>query len=269
MYGLTTALGICRAGCLLGVVLPLLGSCVAHPAEQIAADHRFAVVTVAGVPFLHRVFLNRRPGRQLHVYLEGDGRPWHTRNRVALDPTPANPLMLLLMAEDDAPAIYLGRPCYHEVDDPCCTPDWWTDRRYSAEVVASLDSVIDHFAEPYQGVVLVGHSGGGTLAMLLAARRADVTAVVTLAGNLDIDAWADHHHYTRLSGSLNPATLPPLDSSVRQLHLVGERDETVTPLMLENALTAQPGAELRVIPGVDHSCCWSDLWPDLLVELGR
>lgn len=245
-----------------------LAGCGANPAERIAAEHRFAAETVTGDPFVHRVFRNGRSGEVLHVYIEGDGRPWRTRNRVALDPTPDNPLMLELMTLDSAPALYLGRPCYFGVADAHCSPFWWTDRRYAGVVVASLDQVIDRYAADHAGIVLIGHSGGGALAMLLAQRRSDVLAVVTLAGNLDTGAWAARHGYTPLSGSLNPAEQPPLESGIRQFHLVGAHDEVITPAMLEAALDGRSGAELRVIADADHTCCWRDLWPDVLAEVG-
>jgi pimeloyl-ACP methyl ester carboxylesterase len=38
----------------------------------------------------------------------------------------------------------------------------------------------------FDGVVLIGYSGGGTLAMLLAARVPETRGVITIAGNLDI-----------------------------------------------------------------------------------
>ena len=258
----------CLPFLLAWAVAILLGGCGTNPAERIAGEHRFAAETVTGDPFVHRVFRNGRPGQVLHVYIEGDGRPWRTRNRVALDPTPDNPLMLELMALDSAPALYLGRPCYFGVADEHCSPIWWTDRRYAEAVVASLNQVIERYAGDHAGIILIGHSGGGALAMLLAQRRTDVLAVVTLAGNLDTGAWAARHGYTPLSGSLNPAEQPPLGSGIRQLHLVGARDEVITPAMLESALAGRPRAELRVIPAADHSCCWRDVWPAVLAELG-
>lgn len=262
----------CSRFCLLFLlawaVAASLGGCGTYPAERIAGEHRFAAETVAGDPFVHRVFRNGRSGEVLHVYIEGDGRPWRTRNRVSLDPTPANPLMLELMALDSAPALYLGRPCYFGVADEHCSPIWWTDRRYAEAVVASLDRVIDRYAPDRAGILLIGHSGGGALAMLLAQRRTDVLAVVTLAGNLDTGAWAARHGYTPLSGSLDPAEQPALAGGIRQLHLVGANDAVITPEMLAAALADRPGAELRVIAGADHTCCWHDLWPAVLAEVG-
>lgn len=112
---------------------------------------------------------------------------------MATDPGPRNPLMLKLMALDTAPAVYLGRPCYPGLSrQPPCNPALWTSGRYSPQVLASLARALQTLIRDTgsRGIVLIGHSGGGTLAMLLAARVPDVRAVVTLAGNLDPDACA-------------------------------------------------------------------------------
>jgi pimeloyl-ACP methyl ester carboxylesterase len=248
------------------VLLLLLGgvACSTGPARQLAARQGLSAEVVAGDPFLHRVFRNHARGRRLHVYLEGDGTPWRTRYELAMDPSPQRPLMLELMLLDSAPALYLGRPCYHRVADAHCEPLWWTWRRYSPEVVGSLDRALQRYASAYDELVLFGHSGGGALAMLLAARRSDVTAVLTLAANLDPDAWAAAHGYTPLQGSLNPAREPPLPASVWQLHVLGARDSNITPAMIVPAVSRQRRARLVLVPGQDHSCCWAELWPQLL-----
>lgn len=48
----------------------------------------------------------------LHVYLAGDGIPWHG-GRPTADPTASEPLTLDLIALDKSPAVLLGRPCFH------------------------------------------------------------------------------------------------------------------------------------------------------------
>ena len=258
------------SGLLLCLMVLLLVACAGPSAQKIAQQARFVPQVVMGEPFLHQLYLNQSEGNDvLHIYIEGDGRPWRTRQSVSLDPTPRTPLMLQLMVLDSTPSLYLGRPCYFSLGDPSCSAQWWTHWRYSDAVIASMDLVIDRFASDYQGLVLVGHSGGGTLAMLLAERREDVRVVVTLAGNLDIEAWAAHHEYSQLTGSLNPLLEPPLDPGVRQLHLIGEADTIIPPPMLARAVAIQPSAELRIIPDIDHACCWWEIWPSLLVELGK
>ena len=70
---------------------------------------------------------------------------------------------------------------------------------------------------------MIGYSGGGTLAQLVAEKFTQTRAVVTLAGNLDLAAWVQLHDYTPLGGSLNPAERPPLPGHILQIHYVGKQ----------------------------------------------
>lgn len=245
----------------------LLLSACQQPWSALVKDPAYRVEIVQGSVFRHRV-ISRLAGKGgvLDVYIEGDGRPWTTPTQVALDPTPGKLLMLDLMRSDPHPAIYLGRPCYLEVADPRCHFVWWTHRRYAPEVVASLNTALDEYAREYAAVRLIGHSGGGTLAMLMAAGRQDVDTVVTLAGNLDIDRWADLHGYSRLEGSLNPVDTP-LPRSIRQHHYVGRLDRMVPPQLVTDSAAVHGNVEVTVLEQVDHNCCWRTHWPEVLEQL--
>jgi len=257
----------------LSIVIGALAAC-STPAERIsheAASYGFTAQVIEARGFKHQVYRNKQqgslPGPALHIYLEGDGSPWVNHERVASDPTPRTPLMLRLMALDGEPGLYLGRPCYHGyASTPPCTPELWTDARYSENVIASMAQVLEKLIEAGEtkSLVFFGHSGGGTLAMLLAERFPGTRAVVTIAGNLDIDAWARMHRYTRLHRSLNPASRPALDPDIHQLHLIGERDTNITPQLLEGFESRQQNSELVVVSDFDHRCCWTKLWPDVL-----
>lgn len=206
----------------------------------------------------------------LNIYLEGDGSPWRYRTVVMPDPTPRSPLMLRLMALDPGQASYLGRPCYNgSSQDPGCDSRMWTSGRYSTRVIASMASAAQHLIRQYQAreVRLIGHSGGGALAMLLAAELPDVTEVVTIAGNLDTDAWTRYHGYTPLYSSLNPARQPPLKQSIWQWHIMGSRDAVIPPLLVRPFVMAQEQAEGFILPGFDHACCWYAIWPSVLAAL--
>jgi hypothetical protein len=229
---------------------------------------------VAGDGFEHLIYRRgdwKQPG-PVHVYLEGDGLPWITRTAIARDPTPRNPLALRLMTKDPAPSLYLGRPCYHGLADaPGCSPWLWTHGRYSEEVARSMAAALRRALATVgdREIMLIGYSGGGVLAMLIAARVEQVTRVVSVAANLDIDAWTRHHGYSRLRGSLNPATLPPLPSRVRQIHLAGGRDVLVPPDLSRPVANRQPNADFLVIPEFDHRCCWKRDWPSILARLDK
>ncbi len=164
-WGVLTALAI----------LTLLGAC-RSPAlkfDQTAASLGLQREVVMGTVFQHVLFWrNGWPNRTLHVYLGGDGTPV-SAGRPAKDPTPRDPLMLRLMRLDPDPAVYVGRPCYHGLAGTTgCSGDLWTTARYSESVVSSLAAAIRRImmSRGHEQIFLFGHSGGGTLATLLAER---------------------------------------------------------------------------------------------------
>jgi hypothetical protein len=236
--------------------------------DEHAADLGLRKVIVQGDSYSHVAYIKdgrATPNSALHVYLEGDGTPWVRRRVAAADPTPRTPLMIELMQLDPAPSLYLGRPCYHGLNKAkACTPDMWTDRRYSEAVVASMSAALDRLSGDYQALVLLGYSGGGTLAMLLAERQSRTETVITVAANLDTVRWSVLHKQQPLTGSLNPATRPPLPRRIRQMHFAGAQDDNVPPVLVRDVIAQQQGAVFRVFPNQDHSCCWRDVWKEIL-----
>jgi predicted alpha/beta hydrolase family esterase len=202
--------------------------------------------------------------KRLHVYLEGDGRPWENGLLPAAEPTTRTSVMLPLMAIDAVPALYLGRPCYngHAADENCSTL-LWTDARYGERVIASMTHALNEFTtrQNYQEIVLIGHSGGGTLALLMAERLPKTVAVITLAGNYDIDIWADHHSYPRLSESLNPAARQA--TGIPEWHLLGNHDSNIPPQLFQDSLRRRPNSTVEIVDA-DHNQGWQQIWPRLL-----
>lgn len=252
----------------------LLTAC-ATPAERFerrATTLGFNSVRLEGEGFRHLAYVSDAHIRSdtLHVYVEHDGTPWLDLTHVSQDPTPRTPFALELMARDAGPRLLLGRPCYFEqTTEQRCSPLIWTRRRYSPEVVASMAAALQRFLSlhPFPRVVLIGYSGGGTLAWLMAAQVPETAAIVTVAANLDTEGWTRIHGYSPLAGSLNPALMTPLPSTIGQLHYVGGRDRNVPPPVVQSFARRHPEARVIELADFDHECCWIERWPKLLEEL--
>lgn len=248
----------------------LLGACTTPAArfEDTARGLGLRRETVPGTRFPHAVFVKEAdaPGL-LHVYIEGDGSPllYGVANP---DPTPSRPFALHLLAKGPAPALLLGRPCYHGLDDRlACSSALWTDRRYGEDVVASMEAALRRVLadQPRAAIGWIGYSGGGTLAALLAPRFAESRFLVTIAANLDAEGWAASQGIELSPDTANPAKGPPLPASIRQRHFAGSADTVVPPTVTARG-AAGLGEPLVVIDGYDHVCCWLEAWPALLRE---
>ena len=232
----------------------------------------FSQQEVNGTSFRHRLFLNAQAMyindiEELHVYLDGDGTPWTRSSRIADDPTPRNPLILELMEQDRAPAILLGRPCYYGLNlSHSCNNSLWTSHRYSSEVVNSMRDTLNQWisTKKVNKLVLIGYSGGGALATLLASHLNKTSAVVTIAANLDIKGWSDYHGYLQPSGSLNPIADARIPPHVRQIHLAGLKDENVPAKIIESFSLTQKNALFLPQAEFEHTCCWTNIWPEIL-----
>jgi pimeloyl-ACP methyl ester carboxylesterase len=225
-----------------------------------------------GAGFRHQAFAAERGGGDLLVvFIDGDGSPWlESGHRIASDPVLRVPLALELAAITPSSVLYLGRPCYlMPVRGAECNEKMWSAERYSAAVVASMTAAAaTYIAEHDVGrVLLVGYSGGGTLAVLMAREVPNVVGIVTVAGNLDPDAWTRLHGYLPLEGSLNPAMEAPLSLSLKQWYLTGQRDTNVPSVATEKYMQRVPSERVWSYPRFDHVCCWVQAWPRIFVKI--
>jgi len=270
MFTMTISL---RAALLLCIIL--VQACAISPRDRISAlaeDFDLYELELESAQYRHLVLRNFTDVQsgELHVYLEGDGRPWFLRYFRSSDPTPRHPMMLSLLAKDALPALYLGRPCYNEkIRSENCNTTHWTSGRYSTQIVDSMAAVLAGEIERFnvEKVTLFGHSGGGTLSLLLAEKVPQVRRVVTLAGNIDTDAWIEHHGYSRLYTSLNPAKRAPLSTQIEQIHFVAAKDVNIPPSLASAWIQNQPNSYGVLLRNFTHGCCWVEIWNDVLAEL--
>jgi pimeloyl-ACP methyl ester carboxylesterase len=226
---------------------------------------------VAGEGFTHTIFV-KAAAHAIEasvdvvpvVFIEGDGLPWRNHGwQPNPDPRPLHALAFNLFLTTPNIAWYITRPCYDDsLATPACDSKVWTDARYSNENINSMAAALQRFAAQQQTsrLVLVGYSGGGALAVLLAARMPEVIGVVSIAANLDQQAWAQAHHYSPLIGSLNPAT-DTGDLRMPHVALHGQRDDNVPASTLTAFATSHPTTRWQYIDSYDHVCCWERDWP--------
>ena len=205
----------------------------------------------------------------LFVYIEGDGAAYLDPRTPSSDPTPIDPLALRLAAADPGPAVvYVARPCQFapgRSGKHCAMADW-TNRRFSPEAIEAVDAAIarEQARARARPLVLVGYSGGGVVAALVAARRSDVALLITIAAPLDLADWTHRLALSPLTGSRSPLDDAAALATVRQVDFAGERDATVPVDTIRGAVDKlQPGARLVVVPEFDHRCCWLRDWPQL------
>ena len=211
-------------------------------------------------------------GKALTVYIEGDGRAWLSRTHLAPDPTPFHPMMLEMATMDRSDnVVYLGRPCQYDSSAfrKPCEPAYWSNKRFSEEVIASMNEAVDVFSKRVNTheVNLVGYSGGGAVAVLLAARRQDIVSLRTLAGNLDPGAVNAFHEASPLTGSLDPMTSAQKISNVPQRHFIGSKDAVIPSFVVQNFTRASGNdrcIQVTPVPGATHHSGWTENWKELL-----
>lgn len=218
--------------------------------------------------FKHRVLerydknsLNRLGS--LTIFLEGDGRPWIEEKHIAKDPSGNFLLSLAFMESYKYPNLYIGRPCYHELNDPKCHYRYWTSHRYSEEVLDSITNVIktEILSSDPSSLILIGHSGGGAIASLIACQFDRPTYLITISANLDTEAWTNYHNWSPLNGSLNPAIDSKLCPHLTQLHFHGAIDEQI-PVKLNNNYYNYHHTKPIIIENATHSN-WTKFWPEI------
>lgn len=211
---------------------------------------------------------------RLFIYIEGDGQAWKSQYQASNNPTPMNAIGFGLATQHQANnAVYLARPCQYlsQAYLRNCSQALWTHGRYSEEVIAATHQAILQLKDQFgaNNLVLVGYSGGGTLAAFVAAREKSVVQLITVAAPIDHSAWTQLQNVSPLSASLSIQNYVEDLAKIPQFHFTGSNDKVV-PSQLTETWVARlrenlPHAQIELIEleNVDHSCCWVEMWSEL------
>ena len=244
-------------------------------AKQLAAQAGFQQSVLSNAQFDLAAFT--KPARQanpvLVIYIEGDGRAWKTASLPSDNPTPTNPLALRLAIQDPRPAVaYIARPCqFVALPSRGCSEKLWTSARFSPAVIETMNEAIEKLKQQFGAsqLVLIGYSGGGAVAALVAAKRSDIKTIITVAGNLDTDAWVRLYGLEPLSESINPASVAQSIRNIPQTHYVGAKDDVIPRSMSQSFLQKMGSpnqAKVIELPNYGHVCCWTERWSELLKD---
>lgn len=262
------------------ILVFIVAACAGHHpirdevADRVASPAHMIERLVPASPFALTVYERMHERFETaNIYIEGDGEAWLTRISQSEDPTPVNPVALHLASRDMADNVaYIARPCQYSkmlAPDTPCDPAYWGDKRFSREVIESYQLALDEIKARYDITKfnLIGFSGGGAIAAILAAERKDVASLRTVAGNLDHRAHSAHHLVSYMDESLNPPDFADALNRVPQYHFIGDRDDVVTNGVLHSYLQALGDttcAKHEVVKEASHMEGWVNKWPDLL-----
>ncbi|MDX1917364.1 MAG: dienelactone hydrolase family protein [Rickettsiaceae bacterium] len=210
---------------------------------KVAEDHGFTKKEVSGGLFNLTTFQKITEIKKPYIfYIEGDGYAFDPNTqRITSNPTPRNMMMLRLAIRDKRPNVtYIARPCQftpiHTQGN--CHEIYWSDKRMSEEVVESINEVINKISSHKHPIDLVGFSGGGGIAVLVAERNKNVKSIVTIGGNLDHVSFNKYHNVRPMIGSLNPIDYATKINTMPQMHFAGGKDKVVPPFIAQDFVSA-------------------------------
>ena len=207
----------------------------------------------------------KQPNAPVKIYIEGDGHAFKANGRISTNPTPHDTLVRQLAfgdAHDNV--VYMARPCQF-VQDAKCAPKYWSTARFSEEAIQAQYETIKDIAGN-QPLTLVGFSGGAQTAGLMAVKYADlnIAKLVTIAGNLDVQAWTSYHQLPPLTLSDDLHNHRAQYAILPQIHYVGTDDNNILPQFTENF--AADTHHIIYIKNADHNTGWESAFKQIRSE---
>jgi hypothetical protein len=252
-----------------------LSSCVSsietriEEVEKVASINKFEKKLVKAGDFVITTYQRISDKDSPYVfYIEGDGSISIGRYAIADNPTPSKVMLFKLATLDTRPnVVYIARPCqYTPVElNSNCNQVYWTDKRMAKEVIESTNIVINSINNG-KPASLVGFSGGGGTAILVAVRNKHIKDIITIAGNLDIESFSKYHGVYALKKSLNPIDYAIKINNIPQLHILGSKDTIVPNSIMHGYVKASSSncIQQKIFPNITHTKGWDKVWQDVL-----
>lgn len=249
-----------------------MSSCAAqNKISDIAVQHGFKHELVKGGDFWITTYQKITNTSEPFVfYIEGDGFAFINKRKISPDPTPRSQMMFNLATMDSRPnIIYIARPCQYTpmAMNPKCNYLYWTNKRLSDDSIYSINETINKINHKKK-FSLIGFSGGGGVAVLIASRNNITKDILTLAGNLDTENFVKIHKVSEMTGSLNPIDYAKNVKNIPQLHLSGENDTTIPPSIAGNFVDIANSkcVKQKIIKNVSHHDGWEENWHKILTS---
>ncbi|MBO4369574.1 MAG: hypothetical protein J5803_05700 [Desulfovibrio sp.] len=230
-----------------------------------ASSFGFSESILTLTPFPLFSLIRKGNGDCLRVYIEGDGHAFLSPALPSSDPTPYYPVALWLAIHDPSPnpVVYLARPGQYLDGVQNVSKAFWTDARYSEEVLTAYDEALDNLKENLGAskLTLVGFSGGGCVCTLLAERRCDVVFLGSIGGNINLHAWFEWKNLDPMPDSLDPMESVETIRHIPQRHVIGTEDTQIPwEGLLAFCTACGQKASCQRIPNMGHIGPWHNVW---------
>ena len=201
------------------------------------------------------------------IYIEGDGYAFNHRGKVSNDPTPRNTTLRDIAFNDNSPnVIYLARPCQYIMSQNCA-PRHWSTARFAPEVINAEAEAVKAIAQDKE-TILIGYSGGAQIAGLIASTKPQIKTkkIITIAGNLDHQAWTEYHKLPPLNESISLNDYKENFLKIPQHHYIGEKDTNIVPEITYNFLGKENRQNITIVPQATHGSGYekivSQIWKE-------
>ncbi len=201
------------------------------------------------------------------IYIEGDGHAFNSRGKTTHDPTPQQTTLRDIAFNDPSPnVIYLARPCQYLMSD-VCSPRHWSSARFAPEVMNATAEAIQDIAGQHP-VILIGYSGGAQIAGLVAVNKPWIKTkkLITIAGNLDHQAWTEYHHLPSLNESMSLSDYKSNYLRIPQIHYTGAQDNNIPPALTLAFVGPKHQQSIIIVEGAGHSSGFQTIAPQIWSE---